>query len=351
MATMRDVAKLAGVSAPTVSYVINNGPRPVSDETRARVIRAIEKLGYQPNRLARVLARKTSRSIALIIPDSSDLFFARLSRAVEQVAYSSGFNLFLCNAGKDIGREMSYFSLLAEKHVDGILLITCGIDAAMLTHAIPQDFPLVILDREIQGALMDTVVFDNYAAGKQAAEHLLKHGYSRVACLAGPRSLYGAVQRVDGYKAAVREAGITLNNELIRWSDYTFDGGLREALQLLNRTDHPDAIVACNDDMGVAAIHAARERGMHVPGDVAVMGIGDSFIGRAVIPQLSTVSASVDEMGRMGAELLLERIKGTAPFSQRHIILKTVPLARESCGCPHRVTTRKLRQSKVKSAK
>jgi len=333
MSNMRDVAMKAGVSLPTVSYVINDGPRPVSEETRARVLRAVSELGYRPNRMARGLARKNSLSIALIIPNSSDLFFARLSRAVEEVAYSEGFSLFLCNTGGDLKRERSYFSLLAEKRIDGALLVTGGISHEQLRRATGDNLPVVILDREIEGAFTDTLIFDNFKAAKQATEHLAWHGHKRIACLAGPKSLIGPHQRVDGYRAALKQAGLRFDASLLCWSDYSFSGGMSTAGALLQGENRPAAIVACNDDMGVGVIHAARELGIKVPSELAVAGMGDSFLGQVVIPQLTTVFASVDEMGRLGTSMLLERIRGTAPLAQQRVVLDTKLLIRRSCGC------------------
>jgi LacI family transcriptional regulator len=335
MVTMRDVARLAGVSLPVVSYVINGGPRPVSPGTRSRVLRAIEELGYKPNRLARGLARKGTLSIALIIPNISDLFFARLAQAVEEAAYTSGFSLLLCNTGQDRGREAAHFNLLTEKRIDGVLLVTSGLDAGQLQSVCGEDLPLVVLDREIDGAFVDTVIFDNYKAGKQSAEHLIQHGYRRIACIAGPKTLPGAVQRVKGYKEALKQAGIAPVDKLIRWCDYTFDGGLKAASGLLKGEVSPQAILACNDEMGAASIHAARQAGIEVPRELAVAGIGDSLIGQMVIPQLTTVNASVDDMGRTGTEMLLERIGGTAPRAQRRVVLDTRLIIRGSCGCGH----------------
>ena len=334
MVTMRDVAKLAGVSLPVVSYVINGGPRPVSPGTRSRVLRVIEELGYKPNRLARGLARKGTFSIALIIPNISDLFFAHLGQAVEESAYAAGFSLLLCNTGQDKGREIAYFNLLAEKRIDGILLVTSGLDAGQLQNASGEDLPLVVLDREVDGSFVDTVIFDNYASGKQSAEHLIQHGCKRIACIAGPKTLSGAVQRVEGYKGALKQAGIAPVDNLIRWCDYTFEGGMKAASGLLKGKVRPQAILACNDEMGTASMHAARQAGIDVPQQLAVAGIGDSFIGQMVIPRLTTVNASVDDMGRTGMEMLLERIRGTAPRAQRRVVLDTKLIIRGSCGCP-----------------
>lgn len=335
MVTMRDVARLAGVSLPVVSYVINDGPRPVSVETRDRVLKVIKELGYKPNRLARGLARKNTLSIALIIPNIADLFFAHIARAVEEKVYTAGFSLLLCNTGGDRGRETAYFNLLAEKRIDGILLVTSGLEAGQLRNAIGEELPLVVLDREIDGSLVDTVIFDNYTAGKQSAEHLVQHGYKSIACIAGPKTLLSAVQRVEGYKDTLKQAGIEPVDKLIRWCDYTFEGGLQAAYSLLRGKVRPQAILACNDEMGAASIHAARKEQINVPGQLAVTGIGDSFIGQAVIPQLTTVNASVGDMGRTGTEMLLERISGTAPRAQRRVVLDTRLIVRGSCGCGH----------------
>jgi LacI family transcriptional regulator len=332
MTNMRDVAIRAGVSLPTVSYVVNGGPRPVSAETRAKVLKAIEELGYKPNQLAKGLAKKITRAIALIIPNSSDLFFARMAHAVEEAAYSAGFNLFLCNSGQDPERELSYFTSLKEKHIDGILLVTCGISSKQLQQAV-DDLPTVILDREIEHVYQDTVVFDNHSAGKQATGHLLQHGHNRIACLAGPQHLLGARQRVEGYQEALRQAGISPDETLVKWSDYTFEGGLRASSELLKSKKLPTAIVACNDEMGVSAIHAARMEGLEVPSDLAIVGMGNSFVGQVAIPQLTTIFASVDEMGKLGAEILLEKINGTASLSPSRQILETRLVVRESCGC------------------
>ena len=332
---MRDVARLAGVSLPVVSYVINDGPRPVSSDTRSRVLRVIEELGYKPNKLARGLARKGTASIALIIPNISDLFFAGLALAVEETACAAGFSLLLCNTQQDSRREIAYFKLLSEKRIDGVLLVTSGLDSAQLQNASGQDLPLVVLDREIGNAFVDTVIFDNYAAGKQAAEHLIQHGNRRIACLAGPITLPGAVQRVEGYKEALKQAGIAPVDYLINWCDYTFGGGMKAANGLIKGKVRPQAILACNDEMGAGVIHTARQAGIDVPGQLAVSGIGDSLIGQMVIPQLTTVNASADDMGRTATKMLLERIAGTAPLAQRRVVLGTRLVIRGSCGCRH----------------
>jgi LacI family transcriptional regulator len=289
-------------------------------------------LGYKPNRLARQLARKTTRAIAITIPNSSDLFFAELAHSVEDVAYAAGFNLILCDSNRALERELSYFPVLDERRIDGILLITSGLESAQL-HSLVNDTPLVILDREIPGAQFDTVVFDNFGAGLQATQHLLEHGHTRVACITGPRQLAGARERVAGYRQAHAQRGLAVDETLIGWADYTFAGGLVAAQALLAARPRPTAIFTSNDEMGVAVVQAARELGIAVPQALAVASIGDSFLGTIVSPKLTTVTTSISDMGRLGAKMLLERVQGTAPAAFRHVVLKTELKVRESCGC------------------
>lgn len=332
MPTIRDVAQQAGVSTATVSYVLNDGPRPVSAETRAKVLQAVADLGYKPNRLARQLARKNTRVIGITIPNSSDLFFAELAHSVEDAAYAAGFNLILCDSNQDLERELSYFPVLEERRIDGILLITCGLDSERL-HTIVKETPLVILDREIHRAQFDTVIFDNFGAGMQATQHLLEHGHTHIACIAGPRHFVGACERMEGYRHALAQRGIVPSEELIRWADYTFEGGMAAAHALLRDDVRPSAVFASNDEMGVAVIQAALELGIRVPQDLGVASIGDSFLGTIVSPKLTTVTTSISDMGRLGAKMLFERVEGTAPPSFRRVVLTTQLKVRESCGC------------------
>ena len=256
MSTMRDVAQMAGVSTATVSYVVNGGPRPVAAETQARVLLAMQTLGYKPNKLAQGLARKKTQAVAIIAPNNSDSFFAQLAQSVEAVAYDAGFNLILCNSMQSLERELDYFDLLADKHIDGILLTTCGIAGSDLRQVMARDIPLVILDREIAGVALDTVIFDNRAAGYQATEHMIEHGHRAIGFLAGPQALIGAMKRMQGYRECLLAHGIKPQEEWIGWADYTFDGGYRAMRSILAGDTRPTAVIASNDEMGVAVIHA-----------------------------------------------------------------------------------------------
>lgn len=331
--TRDDVARLAGVSTAIVSYVLNNGPRPVSDETRDKVLRAVEQLGYKPNLLARSIARKKTHAVALVVPDIANPFFAELSHHVEDAAFAAGYTLILCNASHDLGRERAHLALLDEKRIDGILLITAGLGADEIRAVINRHSPIVLLDRDVPRSGADTVLTDNAAIGRFATEHLLEHGYTNIACLAGPPSLAEAVQRVDGYRQALQVRQLSSEAILIRWRDLSFDGGYRALHSLFDDGVRPRAVFASNDQMAVGVLHAASELGLTVPADLAIVGVDNTLPSVIAVPPLTTVAQPIAALGRRGLALLLERVKGTASPAPRYDVLQPELVVRDSCGC------------------
>ncbi len=331
--TRDDVARLAGVSSATVSYVLNDGPREVSRETRERVLRAIEHLRYKPNLLARSIARKKTQAVALIVPDIANPFFAELSCQVEDAAFEAGYTLILCNSKHDVERERAHLALLDQKRIDGILLITAGLDADELHAVLERHIPLVLLDREVAHAAVDTILADNVAIGRCATEHLLEHGYLRIACLAGPSTLAEAVRRVDGYREALQSQGLASEERWVRWRDWTFEGGYRALHSLFDRGSRPQAVFACNDQMAVGALHAAHELGLGVPEDLAVIGVDNTLPSAIAVPPITTVAQPIAPIGRGGLAMLFERVKGTAGPTRRRVVMPPELVVRSSCGC------------------
>ncbi|HEY8745535.1 MAG TPA: LacI family DNA-binding transcriptional regulator [Chloroflexota bacterium] len=331
--TRDDVARLAGVSAATVSYVLNGGPRPVMDETREKVLQAIEQLDYKPNLLARRMARKKTHAVALVVPDIANPFFAKLSHHVEDAAFAAGYTLILCNCSHDVERERAHLALLDEKRIDGILLITSGLGRDDVRGIVERHTPVVLLDRDVAGATVDAVLTDNVAIGRSAVEHLLGHGYTAIACLAGPQGLAEAVQRVEGYQQALRQYDLTPEPRLVRWHDLTFEGGYRALHSLFAAGLRPRAVFASNDQMAVGALHAAHELGLTVPADLAIVGVDDTLPSAIAVPPLTTVAQPIAAMGRRGLALLLDRVKGTASPAAQHVVLAPELIVRGSCGC------------------
>lgn len=327
--TREDVARRAGVSTATVSYVINDGPRPVSRGARQAVLRAIDELGYRPNRVARTLARRRSQVIAFITPDITNPILAELAREVDEAAAELGYVLVVVNANHSTERQRAQIALFDEKRVDGLLVVTPGIEPERLLPLLERGSPIVLVEREIPGARVDMVLVDNVDMGRQATDHLLQHGHAVVGCVGGP----GAAGRIQGYRESLVLGGLSVQPELVRTAESTLAGGASAAASILSSRPRPTAIFASNDRMAAGVISSARERGLRVPEDLAVVGADDSYVTLVTVPPLTTVALPVHEVGRLATTLLLDRIRGTAPPAPRQVAFKARLIVRASCGC------------------
>ncbi|MCK4900317.1 MAG: LacI family DNA-binding transcriptional regulator, partial [Anaerolineales bacterium] len=240
MVTMRDVAERASVSVTTVSHVINQS-RPVSDELRGRVLAAMEELGYQPNTLARSLRRGETHTIGIIIPDSANPFFAEVARGIENTSFEHGYSVILCNTDNDLERESLYTDVLVKKQVDGILFVAAGLSAENIQALQKRGIPLVIVDRQVSGVEVDSVLTDNVQGGLLATRHLIDLGHNRIGCIVGPSDLTPSAARVTGYQQALNEAGISYDEVLIVKGDFQYESGFEAANRLLSMDDSPTA--------------------------------------------------------------------------------------------------------------
>jgi len=306
--TMRDVAERAGVSVTSVSHVINE-TRPVSYEVRERVLAAMEELGYQPNLLARSLRSGKTHTIGTIVPDSADPFFAEVARGIEDTAFENGYSLILCNSDRNLGKEAFYTNVLVEKRVDGILFLAAGVSTERILDLQRRGMPVVVVDRELPAANVDSVVTDNAGGGWSATRHLIDLGHRRIGHIAGPSDLRLSEYRSTGYcKALLEEAGITADENLVVRGDFDFESGHRAARQLLANDQRPTAIFACNDIMAIGAICAAAQLDLRVPEDLSVVGYDDIPLASYSNPPLTTVAQPIYDMGVVAASMLLERL-------------------------------------------
>lgn len=329
MTTIKDVAYQVGVSPTTVSHVINE-TRFVSEELRTKVYQAINELDYQPNAIARSLRRKKTQNIGMIIPDVAYPFLAEVAKGVEDVGFEFGYNVILCDSNGDLKRESAYIDLLREKQVDGIILVAAGESSRHVETLIKQGMPVISMDRELPGLEVDSVLADNLQGGYQATEYLIKLGHRRIGCITGPLDLSISSQRISGYRQALKRYDIPLCDELVVISDFRYQGGYRAMRQLLILDEPPTAIFACNDIMGVGAICAAKDKGLGVPEDIAVIGFDDIALASFISPRLTTVSQPKHEMGAIAVKLLVERIKEKSQ-SFTKVILPVHLVVRESC--------------------
>jgi LacI family transcriptional regulator len=330
MSTIRQVAKRAGVSATTVSHVINK-TRFVSDDTRGKVLAAMHELGYRPNALARSLRRGETHTLGLILPDSANPFFAEVGRSVEEAAFEHGYSVILCNSEGDIQKENLYVDVLSKKQVDGIIFVATEGQADSLQTLLEQDMPVVLVDRDLPDAQVDAVLTDNHQGGYLATQHLIRLGHRRIACLMGPSFLTPSAYRMYGYRSALEEAGLPFTEELIDQGDFHPQAGKKATARLLQKTDPPTAIFVCNDMMAIGALSALIEAGRQVPNDVAVVGFDDIELATYTIPPLTTVEQPKRIMGQCAIELLLARIASPERPVQRKK-LPTTLIIRKSCG-------------------
>ena len=319
MATIYDVARVAGVSTSTVSHVVN-GTRHVREETKSRVRQAMDELRFRPNSLARGLVRQETRTFALIVPDNVNPFFAELARGIEDYGFAAGYNVILCNSDRKSSKELAYLDMLISKRVDGIIFMTMSTHLDQLQPLVDNQIPLVTFDREYDDT--DAVLIDNAQGGHDATRHLLELGHRWIACIGGPDARTRSHDRIRGYEQALGEADIGANPDLIQAGDWTYQSG-QKAVQALWRLDAPPtAIFACNDAMAIGAIAALRQRGLRVPEDVSVVGFDNVSLGAFFDPPLTTLATPIVEAGQRLCQLLLDRINGQLPPEAQRVTVR-----------------------------
>ena len=328
MITIKDVAKEAGVSIATVSHVINS-TRYVSDELSKKVHLAIEKLSYHPNDIARSLKKKKTYTIGMIMPDNSNPFFAEVALGIEMKSFDLSYNVIFCNTNRNVQKESTYLDLLLKKRVDGIVFVSSGININSVKFIKSQKIPIIVVDREIKRLKVDSVLVDNLSGGYQATKHLLNLGHKIISCISGPSLITPSSERIEGYKKALMEASLEIDEKLILMGDFQFEGGYKYAKKLLRMKRIPTAIFACNDLMAIGAICAIKEEGLSVPKDISVVGFDDIALASFCDPKLTTVIQPKYIMGKLAANMLIERIRNKE-MEPRRKLLKTELIIRES---------------------
>jgi LacI family transcriptional regulator len=326
MTTIADVAREAGVSAATVSRVLN-GTATVSSDRADRVREAAERLRYQPSGPARALRRQRTTLWAAIVADIENPFFTSMLRGVEDIAQRESHRLVLCNSDEDVDKEAAYIDVAIADRMAGVIIAVASTTRSSVQALIDADIPVVAVDRDVRNPAVDAVLVDNRLGARHATEHLLDGGASRVACITGPSRLSNAETRLAGYRDALAERGVALDPDLVRRADFREDGGHRAACSLLDGPAPPDAIFVTNNLMTLGALRALRERGCAVPDDVTLVGFDDAPWTSLVTPPLSVVAQPTAEIGRQAAELLASAGSGRPA---RRIVLAPTLVVRES---------------------
>jgi len=316
MTTIRDVAERAGVSTTTVSHVVNR-TRKVEPSTAERVEAAIKELGYRPNALARSMRRGRTHTVGIVIPDIANPFFGDLARSLEDHMFAAGYSAIICNSDGDPDKEARYLDVLLSKKVDGLLLIAASQSSDGLLQLVEEGPPTIVVDRELGDVAASQVMVANHDGGHLAGQHLLELGHHDIAVIAGPGGLGTSARRLEGFQAALSDAGIELPDDRVFRGDFRAASGRAAMVHWLGRPDPPTAVFAENDLMAVGALSAAHAAGLHVPDDVSVVGFDGIAFGADVTPPLTTVSQSIDDMAAAAVELLFERLREQAAAPRR----------------------------------
>lgn len=328
MATIRDVARESNVSIATVSRVFNNSPL-VSDRTRQRVVEVAARLGYWPNGIARSLITSRTHTLGVLLPDLHGEFFPEIIHGVDMAAHERGFHLLVSRSS---GGDLPDALRSMRGRVDGLVVMAPDLDAPTALQQLAGAVPTVLLNPEVAPAGHDAVSIANYDGALEVTRYLLGLGHRRVATITGPERNVDSRQRLEGYRSALREAGVEPDPAL-EWSgNFTEPSGYEGALELVRRAPRPTAIFVANDHMAVGAMGALQDAGMRVPGQMAVAGFDDIPMARYLTPPLTTVRVDKLRLGQRAVELLLDAERRARGNGVRHELLPTSLVVRGSCG-------------------
>ncbi|EII3000311.1 substrate-binding domain-containing protein [Vibrio cholerae] len=316
MATMKDIARLAGVSTSTVSHVINKS-RFVSDEIAERVNNAAQQLNYAPSALARSLKMNRTKTIGMLVTTSTNPFFGEVVKGVERSCYHQGYNLILCNTEGDNQRMKASINTLLQKRVDGLLLMCSTLEGERLDvfDRYP-DIPIVVMDWGPILFASDKIQDNSLQGGYMAAKHLIECGHKEIGCITGPLIRHQAQMRYEGYKRALAEAGIAINPDWIVESDFECEGGYQAFEKLYQRGKLPSALFVSNDMMAMGVIQAANQRGLRIPDDLSLIGYDDVHIAKFMTPALTTIHQPKYRLGKAAVDTLLYRLENPDTTAQ-----------------------------------
>ena len=302
MASIREVAKLAGVSPSTVSRVINVTAN-VDAEKKDRVLKAIEESGFTPNEVARSLFKKSSKTIGVIVPSITNPFFAEMSSAIEHTANQHGYRMTICNTGGDVEKEKTAISMLTSMNVDGIVLTTSNKGLKKIIENC--ETPIVAIDRAVSRNTAGGYIHcDNYEGGRMAAQHLIDCGCKSIVCVRGLDRISSASERYKGYQDVCMEQGI---KEHSIQCDYSFHEGLEMTQKLLEQFPDVDGIIACNDMVAISIYKVLCRRNIRVPEDIQLIGYDNIALAHLMTPELTTVGQPIKKMGIKAVNMLLQK--------------------------------------------
>lgn len=337
MATIRDVAKLAGVSTATVSHVLNNS-RPVMQDTRQSVLDAIARLNYRPSAIARSLTTSVTRTVGVLVADITNPFFAALVRGIEDRLSAREYNLIVCNTDEQSEKEAQYLELLLTRRVDGVIVAPTGAPQPLFSEFVEQKIPLVFIDRLPPEKHGTCITADNAAAAYCATEYLVELGHRRIGILARNPSLSTVIGRLSGYRQALSGHQIPTDESLIAITDQNVNAAFAGAQRLLTMPDRPSAIIATNLNMMLGLLHALQAQDLTCPRDLSIICFDDHPWAPFFTPPLTVIRQPVPKMCEAAVETLLTTIENgrgkrdlSNPATLADIVIKAELVKRASC--------------------
>ena len=327
--TLKDVANLAGVSITTVSYVVNDGPRPVSYETRAVVLDAMQQLGYQSKRKQKTDSSVKNLTIGVIVPNTNSTFFGEAIEGIEAFLYTQGHHCIISSTWSDLAIEKRLIRDFT-KLVDG-LIITPAAELCPAIEQLPkQGIPTILMDRQIPSTLLSGVGIDNYQITKQAVQLLFDASYEKIALINGSETIDTMKLRLDGYRDSLQNLGLVYNPQWVVRTPFSATAGREAALSLMSLSSPPDALICTSTDTTAGILQGLSQISVRIPDDVAIVCYGDTIWGSLLSPSLTTIAAPARLMGETSARLLLNTISNPHPTETRHIFLETEVILRNS---------------------
>lgn len=335
--TIKEVADLAGVSVQTVSMVINDKPG-VTDKTRARVLAAVQTLGYRPFSVGRSLRTRKTRTLALVISDIANPSFAKMASSAEQLAHTHGYSLVVYNTQDDVAREADYIRKAIDRWIDGILFVAAQDEVDGLNTLLAANLPVVVIDRIPAGYSGPSITLDNIAAGRMAVEHLIELGHRHIAHISGPRSLRLVRERLQGFCETLDAHGLSCPPTHLGEGNWECESGYLAMQRILAAGPRPTALFAANDRMAIGAIRSAQEAGLCVPADISFVGLDDIEVSAYQNPPLTTVRQSFTDLATLGVSMLLDLIQQTTPENPQAVIRPEL-IVRQSTAPPPAAST------------
>lgn len=333
--TIDDVAKMAGVSKTTVSRILNGNYSQATEETKEKVLKIIRELNYRPNPMARGLKQMRTNIIGIILSNLSNPFWSRVLEGVEDTCRQSGYSLMVCNSNEDSSREAELIEGLQMRQVDGIIVNPTVNNQAMFEEIVDKKYPLIVINRRLQGVDVDDVVMDNIQGARLAVEHFIESGRRRPVCFVyRPAGVSTWEERILGFREALQAGGLEVTDRSIVEVEYASGKAKDAVLAYFGRDAAPeeDALFSTNNMMTLEILEGLGELGLRVPDDIALIGYDETVWAKHLNPPLTTVRQPAYEMGRIAAKNLIQKISNKTVRKPKHVILQPDLVVRRSSG-------------------